>query len=103
MIRSYDDITTIDRYAIETEDQAHDTIRPRDLLHEALTYLAQGHTDAEYLTAGAYNAEGVSVLYLPDWQRGGIAWGADATWTDADSADDALERFFGVDGKEMIP
>jgi hypothetical protein len=32
------------------------------------------------------------LLWLPDDQRGGVAWGADAIWTDADSPDDCAVR-----------
>ena len=33
--------------------------------------------------------------------RAGIAYGAEAQWTDCDGAQDAAERFFGLNGKEM--
>lgn len=33
------------------------------------------------------------MLYIVDLGRAGIAWGADADWTDADSAADALRRY----------
>ena len=36
-------------------------------------------------------AEVGSVLYCNG--RAGVAWGADAQWTDADSAEDAVRRF----------
>lgn len=101
-METYDDITSIDRYQITSEDEVYEYVRSCDLRDEALGYLQGGHQDAEFLRAGAYNTSAVEVLYLPEVARGGIAWGADAVWTDADSADDALERFFGVDGKEMI-
>ena len=34
------------------------------------------------------------MLWLQDAGRAGIAWGADAIWTDAVSPDDALRRYF---------
>lgn len=52
------------------------------------------------LRASAYNEQSVEVLYCDG--RAGVAWGADVIWTDASSPDDALRRFFGVDGLEMI-
>ncbi len=33
--------------------------------------------------------------------RAGIEFGADASWTDATSPEDAAERFFGINGKQM--
>lgn len=59
---------------------------------------------AEHADAGAlayevvqYNAEGYEitgergrVLWLPG--RGGVSFGGDAVWTDADSAEDAVRR-----------
>lgn len=61
---------------------------------------------AEHADAGAlayevvqYNAEGYEitgergrVLWLPDVRRGGVSFGADAVWTDATSAEDAVRR-----------
>lgn len=47
-------------------------------------------------------AERGDVLYIPSVGRAGIAWGADADWTDADSIEDAIERYLGIDGKEMV-
>lgn len=44
----------------------------------------------------------VNVLYVPSAMRAGVAWGADADWTDANSAVDAIERYFGIDGKEVV-
>ena len=38
-------------------------------------------------------AEVGSLLWIPAQNRAGIAWGADASWTDATSPEDALERF----------
>lgn len=105
MIRNYDDITTIDRYEISSENDVHEYIQATDLRAEALAYL----TDPDYvggltyLRAGAYNEEALEILYFPESGRAGVAWGADAQWTDADSADDALEHYFGVDDKDMIP
>jgi len=51
--------------------------------------------------AGPENTQRVQILYLPLVGRAGIYAGADSDWTDCDSARDALERYFGVDGKEM--
>lgn len=45
----------------------------------------------------------VEVLYIPSISRAGIAWGTDVVWTDADSIDNALDRFFSVDWKALQP
>ncbi len=94
-MHTYDDIQTLTPIC-EIED-----ITPIDLRAEA----QQCETDNEpweAWTAGAYNSEGITILWIPGAQRAGLAWGADAQWTDADSVEDALQRFFGVDDKEMI-
>lgn len=101
-MKTYDDIQSVSEALIRTEADV-ERIGSRDLAREARDYLAAGHTDAVFLTAGAHNEEGVAVLYLPASGRAGVAWGAGADWTDADDAQDALERYFGVDGKEMVP
>jgi len=36
-----------------------------------------------------------AVLYAPAAGRAGIAWGADADWTDADSLEDGVRRYLG--------
>jgi hypothetical protein len=99
-VKTYD-ITTVDRTVIRDTDAAED-ITSLDLRQEMMAYLAAGHEDAEFLRAGAYNAVAVEVIYFPDSGRAGIAWGADASWTDADSVQDGLERYFGIGGKEMV-
>jgi hypothetical protein len=43
----------------------------------------------------------VWILWYPEILRAGICWGGVTDWTDADSPDDAYERYFGIDGKEM--
>ena len=37
-------------------------------------------------------AEVGSLVYIPSRRRGGFAWGADAIWTDADSAEEVVIR-----------
>lgn len=37
-------------------------------------------------------AETADVVYFPDAGRGGVAWGADATWTDAADIQDTVRR-----------
>ena len=40
-------------------------------------------------------------LYSKTIGRAGIEYGADAAWTDCDDEDDAMDRYFENDGKEM--
>lgn len=46
-------------------------------------------------------SEHLQVAFFPTESRAGLAWGGDAQWTDAESIDDAVQRFLGVGGKEM--
>ena len=76
-------------------------IVPNDLRAEAQS-LEQAGEEWEAWLAAAYNEEGITILWLPAVGRAGIAWGSDAEWTEADSAQDALARFLGEDDKEMV-
>jgi hypothetical protein len=78
-----------------------DDIGPLDLRAEATHLTAAGESWECWQEAQKYNEETITVLYVPEVGRAGIAWGADAQWTDATSVQDALERYLGVDGKEM--
>lgn len=91
MITSYDAIQTMDR----VEDA--ESIPYLDLRREA-----ENATELwEYWSCGAYNEESLGVLFFPEIGRAGIAHGGDAVWTDADSVQDAIERYFGEDDKEI--
>lgn len=48
-----------------------------------------------------FEETGPEILYYPDEGRAGIAWDADAEWTDAHSIENAIDRFFDLDGWEM--
>ena len=80
-----------------------------DLQEEYKLSGADDPTDWEYYTAqtvgenGYINTgeEAIEILYSPQIGRAGIVWGADADWTDCDSAEDALDRFFGNNDKYM--
>jgi hypothetical protein len=103
-IKTYADITTREQRIIRCFGDIADLspIGALDLREEAKNaFLREDETEVHYLVATAYNSEAVQVLYCPRSGRAGVGWGADAVWTDADSAEDALERYFGVDGKEM--
>ena len=93
-IRTYADLETL------TPVSRVDDIGPLDLRAEA-THLTAAGEPWECWVAGKYNEEAITVLYVPAVGRAGIAWGADAQWTDATSVQDALERYFGDDCKEM--
>lgn len=48
------------------------------------------------------NSQSIEVIFTPDANRAGVTWGADAVWTDADGIEDAIERYLGIDDKEMV-
>jgi len=58
---------------------------------------ATKHHTAEMWQTNWYNAAQLELLWLPATKRAGIAWGAEADWTDASSPEDALQRFFNDD------
>ena len=68
---------------------------------------ASPEADWEAYTFCEYNAEGVEnqvrgeILYSPSLGRAGIAYGGDASWTDCVNEDDAMQRFFQINQKEM--
>jgi len=96
-MKNYGDWETLE--LVMDQDSTGDFIHA-DLRKEALWAL-DDHEPWELWQARAYNQETIEVLWCPKLQLAGIAWGADAQWTDAESVDDALKRFFSVDGKEM--
>ena len=57
---------------------------------------AAGIEGAEMWRTDEYNGQQVSILWVPSIRRAGVAWGSDAIWIDADSPQDALERFFSA-------
>ncbi len=69
-----------------------------DLRHEAELLLLQGTACEAYhgavsLPRGGTHAEAVEALYVPGCGRIGIAWGADADWCDADSAEAGIREW----------
>ncbi len=78
-----------------------DRLSATDLTREMARQQADG-VDCEIALAhidGA--AEATQVVFFPAIGRGGVADGADAVWTDADSIEDVVARFVGEGGKEM--
>ncbi len=49
------------------------------------------------------NTDRIYAVYLPTVGRAGCMAGGNPEWTEAYSATDALERYLGIDGKEMTP
>ena len=86
--------------AVEATDL--DKISAIDLRKIAAT---EGGYEAYILTPVGADGYRQSVAAQMIWHaeagRAGIAWGADADWTDAQSPEDAAERFFGINDKEM--
>jgi hypothetical protein len=80
---------TSDRYTYETISA--DQLTATDLRMES-----QSHTNLPIECARVTidnQAEKAQVLYFPDFERGGIAWGADSQWTDASSLEDVIDRY----------
>jgi hypothetical protein len=73
-----------------------------DLCEEIADLVEQGVSFETAKVAFDGKAEWAQVLYIPSIKRGGIAWGADADWSDASSMDDLLERYCEVDDKYMV-
>lgn len=71
------------------------------LTKEMATLDAQGVAYEAYRMLPEGTSEWLEILYVPSIDRAGLAWGADAQWTDAESPEDAVERFFGINDKEM--
>lgn len=93
-MKDYSDIETFSQ--LNNPDQES---LPSDL-SEVIAMLDEDNR-FEIWEAAAFNQESIIILYLPYCGRAGIAWGADASWTDCNSAQDALERYFGINGKEI--
>jgi hypothetical protein len=91
---------TLDTLASYLMDEVHIGRGESDVVAEWAMGDAEG--TATILWAGAYNSEGIAVVYFDHAGRAGVAWGGGPDWTDAESAEDALERYFGVNGKEMV-
>ncbi len=60
-----------------------EAVAPSALAYEVVQYDANGYE---------ISGERGRVLWLPDACRGGVSFGGDAVWTDADSAEDAVRR-----------
>ena len=43
----------------------------------------------------------IQVLYLPTTGRAGLSWGTAVEWTNAGGISDAIERYFGLHGKQL--
>lgn len=79
--------------------RAVEELTATDLREEAEAALAAGdRPEAERIIM--YKPDGrerggdiPQALYLPDAGRGGVAWGADASWTDCDSMADLVARW----------
>lgn len=86
----------ITRWALEEIDLCE--ISATDLYREGALCL-NGNVEVEcygitfYDRADQVIGERAELLWIPSHERGGIAWGADAAWTDADNAEDAVRRF----------
>ena len=96
-MRTYDDIQTMDQIT-QDDFEAHgaDLAKAFDVSEAELDSGAW-----ELWRADAYNQPALHVLWFPDAGRAGIIHGGNPVWTDADSVQDALERYFGDEEKEI--
>jgi hypothetical protein len=99
-IASYDDLAYVNSIPIEDRDDLLQ-IGAEPLRHAAAAYLAAGHRSVTLLQAGFHDRAPVEILYLPQDRRAAVAGLTGPQWTVAESAQDALERHFGVEGKRM--
>lgn len=79
---------TTQEYAATLTQVSADDLRSIDLRNEA----ASGECDClrSSMTVGA---DLIEIVFFPETGRAGLAAGADADWTDASSAADALDRY----------
>lgn len=91
-MRTYHDIQTMDQITREEYE-----LCGADLLKEFdVTESKLGSGPYELWRAGAYNQTPIYVLWFDRDGRAGIIHGGDPVWTDADSVQDAIERYFGT-------
>ena len=76
-----------------------DDLRSTDLYAEAHAP-ADADCVAALVTIGDHDMR-AEALFYEAVGRGGVVWGADADWTDANSIEDLMERYLGIGGKEM--
>lgn len=69
-----------------------DQITATDIGKEVARCEGQGEEYELYSLDEEGKAEYGQMIYFPASGRAGIAWGADATWTDCTCAEDAIER-----------
>lgn len=101
IIEYYDDLVTL--------ADIKDTISDPDLKSEAIDSfnsnekivfaVAQGIDENGY----RIQTDIISILFFPGISRAGLCANGDTSWTDCDSIEDALERFLGINDKEMQP
>ena len=72
-----------------------------DLCKEIADLVAQGESFETAKLEFDGKGEWAQVLYIPSINRGGIACGAGADWSDASGMDDLIERYCEIDDKFM--
>jgi hypothetical protein len=97
----YDDLAYVNSIPIEGDDLGQ--IGSDILRATASAYFSAGHRCATLLQARGHDGAGLELLYLPQDRRAGVVADEGLVWTAAFSAQDALERYFGVEGKRMEP
>jgi hypothetical protein len=78
------------------EERPVEEITATDLRQEAADIVERGEGPVQAaLVTVEGKAERIEVLYAPELGQAGLAWGADADWTDCDSLEDAIRRYLG--------
>jgi len=80
---------------------SQDDISAIDLREENPLSAIYAHVSIKLECKEFFEETGPEILYYPDERRAGISWGADAEWTDAHSIENAIERFFNLNGWAM--
>lgn len=95
------DWTNPDNYCLSETDQT----AALDLAAEAQKAQEQGEPHTLYRVEilrddGTRDSAAGTMLWFPEACRAGIAWGADASWTDANTPEEAIRRFATDDMRE---
>lgn len=83
-----------------SEDLADHDDMPGDMREEFAAMTARDEAPRVIVYKVAESAERAIVIG-GNAGRYGVCWGGTTEWTDADSHDDALLRYAGIDGREM--
>lgn len=95
-------MATITEYRLTPVQFDAEAIGSTSTLRDVEQLQRDGESFELYRVASNDVAETGYVVYAPQAGRAGVAWGSESQWTDCSSAEDAVERFLGLDGKELV-